>query len=191
MAMVALQFVLPRDIGNVPIKKIIKLRKQYSNEFATFQTYLQEFIRDLSVLQEIKDTKALELHLQIAYEKKVKPQLDDLRACMKSLGLEIVIGAMNIRVALSALVTSGGAYIGQNYLGHINPLVVGAGAVTFSVLPVIQEKRKAAKDVMRGSPATYLLRLEEDLKPNYLMSWVAEDAHKLFRLVFKWSRPHH
>jgi hypothetical protein len=85
---------------------------------------------------------------------------------------------MNIRVALPPLIVSGGAYLSQAHLGSVNPILVGAGALAFSVLPIIRDKGKEARDKMRLSPAAYLLRLEEGLEPAKLTNWIVQRSRR-------------
>jgi len=183
MALVALQSVIPKGIQNVPIKKIIALRKQHSDEFAAFHEYLQEFVTEIGELRDVKDPKALQAHLEAEYEKKLKPQLDDIEKCLRSLGIETVLGAMNIRVALPTLVTTGGAYLSQAHLGSISPILIGAGAAAFSILPVIRDKGKEARDKVHPSPAAYLFSIRENLSPSTLMDQITRRARSfVFRV---------
>jgi hypothetical protein len=181
IATITLQSVLPRGIENVPTEKIIKLRKQHGNELAAFQTYLHDFVTDLDELKNIKDPSALQAHLELEYEKKIKPQLDDLKKCLRSLGMDAVTSVMNVRVALPALIASGSTYLTQAHLGFINPILVGAGAVAFSILPVIREKQKNAREAIASSPVAYLLRTEE-LEPVRFNRWVTWEFERFFRL---------
>ena len=63
---------------------------------------------------------------------------------------------MNIRITSPPLIVSGRVYPGQAHLGFINPLVVGAGALTFSLFPISREKGMEARDEVGSSPAAYL-----------------------------------
>lgn len=183
MATIALQSVLPQDIANVPTKQIIKLRKKHRDEMTSFQTYLHDFVNDLGSLQDITDSVALKAHLDTAYEKKLKPQLDDLRKCLQSLGMETITGAINVRVALPSLLVGGGAYLAQGHIGPVNTVLAGTGAIAFSLFPVIQEKQKDARKVIHSAPTAYLLYLQEGLAPAKLTSWVAQHARQmLFRI---------
>jgi hypothetical protein len=132
------------------------------------------------MLQDIKDSIALQAHLTVEYEKNLKLQMDDLKKCLRLLGMDTVLEAMNIRVALPTFVTSAGAYLDQAHLGPVNPILVGAGALAFSILPVIRSRGKEAQEKMYASPAAYLLRVEEGLEPATLTSWIAQNARKLF-----------
>ena len=94
--------------------------------------------------------------------------------------METVTGVMNIRVALPTLVVSGGAYLGQAHWGPINPVLAGAGALAFSVLPVIRDKAKEARDKVRSSPAAYHLYMQEGLEPAKRSSRITQMARKVF-----------
>ena len=90
MATIALQSVLPQDITNVSVKQIIKLRNQHRDEMTAFQEYIHSFAADLATLQDIQDPNALKAHLELEYEKRLKPQLDDLKKLLKSMGIDAV-----------------------------------------------------------------------------------------------------
>jgi hypothetical protein len=180
VATIALRSVVPRNIDAIPVAKIIKFRKQYGRELEAFQTYLQEFTTSVAKLRDVTDLTALQAHLEVEYEKQLKPQIEDLKECLRSLSIETIFSAINIRVALPALVASGGAYLSQLHLGPTNPILIGAGAAVFSLLPVIRDKGKEAKEKLRSSPAAYLLRVEESLEPTTLASQIAQQARRLF-----------
>jgi hypothetical protein len=181
MATIALQSVLPLNLTNIPTSQIIKLRNQYSDEMTAFQDYLQTLAEDLRQLQGVQDLEALQAHLEIAYERKIKPQLSDLKKCLSSLGISTVDGVMNIQVALPPLlasaITSAGAYF---HLAPVNPIVIGAGALAFSVFPVIRKKQEEAKQLIRSSPAAYLLYVQEHLEPAQITSKTTRLARHMF-----------
>jgi Family of unknown function (DUF6236) len=176
MATIALQTVLPHDLAQVPTKKIIKFRNKYRDEMTVFQDYIHGLVNDLGNFQGIDDPKALEAHLETTYERVLKPQLSDLKKCLKSLGIDTVMGAMNIRVVIPPLFASTGSLL---HLAPLNPLVVGAGAIAFSLFPVIQKKQTETKQIVRSSPAAYLLYLQEGLMPANLVSQVTRTARQM------------
>jgi hypothetical protein len=177
-AIVALQSVLPKDIANVPIKKILKFRNQHRAEMTAFQNGIHDFVTKLEKLQEIKDPLAIKTHLQAEYDSMLRPQLDDLTKYLKSLGIDTVMGAMNIRVALPPLLTSTSEYFTQSHIAPINPIVVGTSALAFSTLTVIRDKRKLAREAFHPSPTAYLFYLEEDLKPTTLLSRITQNFRR-------------
>ena len=79
MAIISLRSVLPKDIASVSVRQIVKLRNQYRDELTAFQQHIHDMVLGLEYLQGIQNAKALEAHLQVEYEKKLRPQLDDLK----------------------------------------------------------------------------------------------------------------
>lgn len=177
MAMIAFESVVPRDIANVPIKKIIALRERHATERAAFQQHLHEIVTKMGELQRIEDRGALQAHLDVVYDKQLKPQLDEYRRRLHSLGIDTVVGAFNVQARLPQLITSVAALAG---LAPINPILAAGGALAFSVLPVIRDKQKEARDLVRSSPPAYLMNVEEGLGSTTLMGWIAQRARQFF-----------
>lgn len=183
MATIALQSVLPQDITNISVKQIIKLRNQYRDEMTAFQEHLHSIAADLATLNDIQDPKALKAHLELEYEKRLKPQLDNLKKLLKSIGIDAIEGLMNIRVELPPIFLTSADYLAQAHaLPSVNPLIVGAGAIALSTFPVIRKKQKDMKQALRSSPAAYLLHVQEGLEPATATTWINRQARQiLFR----------
>jgi hypothetical protein len=63
-----------------------------------------------------------------------------------------------------------------------DPLIAGAaGAAGLAVgaMSVIRGKRKKAARLLEESPVAYLYRMEQDLKPADLWSWIKQRAMRL------------
>ena len=60
----------------------------------------------------------------------------------------------------------------------LNPLVAAGGAVALAGLKIVGDKRKQNEEARQASPVAYLLRLERELKPRELLSWVPGQAAK-------------
>jgi len=183
MATIALQSVLPQDIANISVRQIIKLRNQYRDEMTAFQEYLHSFAADLATLEDIQDPKALKAHMELEYEKRLKPQLDDLKKLLKSIGIDAIEGLMNIRVELPPIFLTSADYLAQAHaLPSVNPFIVGAGAIALSTFPVIRKKQKDMKQALQSSPAAYLLHVQEGLKAATATTWITRQARQiLFR----------
>ena len=83
MAIISLRSVLPKDIASVSVRQIVKLRNQYRDELTVFQQHIHDMVLGLEYLKGIQNAKALEAHLQVEYEKKLKPQLDNLKKMLE------------------------------------------------------------------------------------------------------------
>lgn len=178
MATIAISSVMPKNIEHIPVEKIIEIRKKYSENLNVFRSYIGTFAKDLSEIKDFENRYRIAIHLNTEYQNNIKPQIDDLKSCLGSLGIDTVFGVMNVKVALPPLIATGGTYFG--HLFDFAPWVVGSGALALSILPVIRDKGKAAKDKMRTSPVAYLLRVEENLKPITLTSWIALRTRRFF-----------
>jgi len=175
LAMVSLQLVIPEDIAHVPIKKIIMLRRQYTAELAQLQEHLHTFASTQEKLKGIEDPQALRDHLENEYTKKLQPELEDLKKQLRWLQIDTITGAMNMSFEPPKAMVSAAALAG---ITALNPLVAAAGAVAFAVLKIVGDKGKQNEKARRASPAAYLLRLERELKPKELLSWVPGQAVK-------------
>lgn len=176
MVAIAIQSVLPQDIANISVAKIIQLRKKHRTELTAFQTHIHEFTAKLDTIQEIDDPRAIKAHLETAYQREIKPQLDDLKKCMKSLAIETVMGVLNIKVALPPLLVSSGTAL---HLAPISPEVAGATAVACSVFPVLQKKRAEISERVHKSPVAYLLYAQERLTPTNVVSQVVQTTRQM------------
>jgi len=170
-----LQSVIPEDIENVPTEKIIKVREDHKGELANFQKHISNLVTDLGKM-EIKDTQYLTPHLEQAYNKNIKPELENLKAILHSAGMKSTVGAMNISMGSSFLATLGHYFIPD----PAGAILAGASGIALGLTSVYLDKRKATQEAMQKSPAAYLLRLEKELQPSGLISWIIEDSKKFF-----------
>lgn len=176
MAAIAIQSVLPRDIASVPVEKIIQLRRKHGTELTAFQARIHELVTQLDTIQQIDDPRALNAHLEVAYERELKPQLEDLKHCMNSLAIETVTGVLNIKVALPPFLATAGSAL---HLAPFPPEIAGATAVACSIFPVFQKKRDEIHHRVHTSPAAYLLYAQEGLTPTNLVSQVVQATRRM------------
>jgi hypothetical protein len=174
IATLALQSVIPRDLQNVPIEKIVKVRKQHAAELSTFQEYLRAFVAETPNLVKIEDPNARLAHLDTQYRKTLQPQLEELRKCLRSGGIQTVLGAMNVRLALPPAIAGFAKYL----TGPVGSVAAAAGAALFSIVPVIRQKRRALQEMVRSSPSAYLMYTQEELQPSTLASKVRRSARR-------------
>jgi hypothetical protein len=175
MASFAFQAVLPKDIANVPIKKIIRFRKKFAAERFAFQAYL-EALPSKEEWRELKSANAVRAHLKLEYTKNLQPKFDELKKQLRDVGIDTVIGAMNVRVASTPALAIG-ATIGLTG-NPVFSILVGVGGLALGLIPVIRDKQKEIEKIYRSSPAAYLLRMEENLAPAKLRSWIGQRARQ-------------
>ena len=174
MASVAFQAILPEDIANIPIERIIRFRTRFAAERSAFQAYL-ETLASKAEWQELENTNALRAHLEIEYAKNLQPKLQELKKQFHDVGIDTVIGAMNVRVASKPALAAGAALS----LGlAVEPISAGMAGLALALIPVIRSKQKEMEKQYRSSPAAYLLRMEENLAPATLLSWIQQRARQ-------------
>lgn len=173
-AFVALETVLPRDIGNVPVDRLLAFREKYPAERGAFQTLIADFVRPREWLGEVKDAQALSRRLQAEYEKEFKPKLIELRDKLRQAGIDAVWGCLNVKTLLPSFVGGAAATLGLT----LNPVAAATAGLAWGLIPVLRDKRKLMKDALRSSPVSYLMRVEQDLRPQTLKTWVWESARR-------------
>jgi len=177
-ATLAIQSVIPKDISSLPVEKIIEIRRRHRDELTAFQVATREIIGALPQAVASASPDVAALYLESEYEKTLEPELLRLKSALSKSGIDSALGSMSVKVAAPELVTSGAALLGIGAL-HLNPVVMGAGAIVLCLIPRIRRQRAQAVQLRADSPAAYLLRLEEELKPASLASGVAAKARRL------------
>ncbi|MFE9629370.1 DUF6236 family protein [Streptomyces sp. NPDC006527] len=166
VGLLAIRIAVPADLTDVPIEKIVKLRKDHRDEFAAFTSTVAETVDLLK--QELAGTtlpEARERYLHMAVEQRFDAPLQALQAAMKGQGINTVYSALNVKFeipALAAAVGGAGALAGHPLLGG----AVGA-ALTFANLRHTHiQQTKALK---AQNPAAYLLAVQRGLTPPSLL----------------------
>ena len=172
LAYIALKAVMPKDIENIPIDKIIALREKHIGQFAKFQEFIQTISNDLPGLEKVEVKEYVQLHLQNEYEKNIKPKMDELEAAINDVGLEAVTSVLNIEFKVPQLLLAGGVTLA-------NPVLGAGAAVAMGLLKVISDKRKAIEGPLKNSDVAYLLNIKEELEPAGTLDWLNTKARKL------------
>ncbi len=166
VGLLAIRIAVPADLTDVPVEKIVKLRKDHRDEFAAFTSTVAETVDLLK--QELAGTtlpEVRERYLHMAVEQRFEAPLQALRAAMKGQGINTVYSALNVKFeipALAAAVGGAGALAGHPLLGG----AVGA-ALTFANLRHTHiQQTKALK---AQNPAAYLLAVQRGLTPPSLL----------------------
>lgn len=176
-AFLALETVLPKNIAAVPAKKIAKVRERLAGERGKFQEAAVAFAKRNVALREISDERALQDHLKSEINKTIRPELDKLKDALRGNDIDVVLGAMNMKVELPALATTGLAAFGLTAAGvAINPIAAGVAGVVLLVAKVLRDRRKGRQKELSGSSVSYLFCIDEALSPGALAQWVSGDA---------------
>lgn len=173
-AMVALETVLPEDLASLDPDKINRFRENRGADRKCFQAYIEEFARNATDLHDVRGEQALREHVRAEFEKTLQPRVDELRDELHDLEIDTVTSCMNVKVVGPRLLTTGAGAMALD----VEPIAAGVAGIAVSVLPVLQDARKRARDLLLPSEITYLHRAERDVAPITLLGWVREQAQR-------------
>jgi hypothetical protein len=164
---VAFQALVPTDLKNLSIKKILAFREAYPNERHRFQAAVDALLKNREWLLSIDDPRVLEERLRDEVDACWAVELKELKDKLGSVGIDTMFSSANLTTALPSMVAGG---IGMSGLG-VNGVAVGTAAVALAAIPMMLSKRNAARDELGKSPVAYLYRMEQDLQPKDLQGW--------------------
>jgi Family of unknown function (DUF6236) len=173
LGMVAIQAVVPRNLEQVPLEKIIEIRKNHGDELSAFREHLEGLGETLKKFETVKDPGALQLHLEVYYEDTLKRDLKRLKEGMTSVGVDTAMTAMNTQVVVPAAVSTSAGLLHAT----LNPIIAAGAAIAFGAAKVLRSRRERQQQ-LSSSPAAYLLRLEEGLQPATLLKRVQRSVRK-------------
>lgn len=173
LGMLAIEAVIPEGLDQVPVERIIKIRKEHGDEFDAFRTYVDELAAGLASLN-VQSPKIVQGYLEEGYNTKLAPKLKELRSRLKWLKVETTTSVANVQTTLPPLLLSTAGLAGFT----INPIIGLGGAVAFGLLPIFGAYRERVNELTSGSPAAYLLRVEKELRPPTLVQRLTEGGRR-------------
>lgn len=181
LATIALEYAIPRNIADVPIDKIIAVRKQHKDEFAAFQSLVREVTTDVQKdIQHVRNPVVINEHLQDAYNEKIKPKVDNLRVDLRGSGFDTARSFLTVQVTLPIIETV------TDYVDvTVDPTITTVGTVAFGLFTVLRDRRLEWQNKMHNSDVSFLMRVEEELSPNDLISQIKRSTRKVLGPVFK------
>lgn len=157
VAFVLLRTVLPQRLDGVAAKRIVELRRQHQSARHAFHGYVDDLRQRLATAQ-ISEPDALDEHIRLEYERRLKPEMKDLQQGLRAVGINTVLGTVGV-----ALTVPVGSLLGA-------PIATTAAAATTAGLglaALAQRQRESARGLMKGSPASFLF-VTQQLRPQTL-----------------------
>jgi hypothetical protein len=159
VAMLAVQSVIPRSLGLVDVREIIRFRKKHEDELGAFQTAVSAAADEVASLPADIDAGTLrERVIEVTHQHLLKPR-KELEAALRLFGLETVKSALTLQVPLSA---GAGAIIGAA-IAPVIGTATGAGAVLVSFVAAEHSRRRTLRS--KAAAANYLMELRSGLTP--------------------------
>lgn len=159
----AVRSVAIRDLQNIPIERIVKLREDHSDDFQRFRMKVEELAAGVADLNTVSDSKALAHHIEVRYREAVDEPLKRLRDVLRKQRLDYVDAAVSLPVGATGLVAS--LLAGLTTAAPVTAAMTAIGA--WKVGRAVRARRAAAA---ANSPVTWLLRIDQDLAPRDLLA---------------------
>ena len=165
--LMAIRLVIPAHIDEIPIERIIMLRKRYGGEFDAFTAAINDAALEFrDHLTNITDIAVLNAYLAEEVRRRFSQPVKELRSVLRGLKIDAGFAAANVKFELpAAAIAIGGVVAGQ-------PIVAAAGGAAFGVFSIRHTIRQRRANAMQASTVSYLLRIEDHLTSRSLLQRV-------------------
>jgi Family of unknown function (DUF6236) len=185
MAMFALRTVLPTNLDQVSVDKLMRFRQDHRDELTAFQEFVAAQAGPqgaLYGLTGLEDAGALEAHVRVEYEKVLEPRLKDLRRDLRGIGIESAWSAINVRlpgeIPLSGALSAITVGLGLGTVALLNPLF-SIATVGLMLLKVRRDANEHARSVVAAAPAAFLMFAQEEFTPKRLHKVLGREARRV------------
>jgi hypothetical protein len=159
-AAVAIRTVVPAKIADIPVEKIIEVRRKLSIEFDCFRDHLTSLADKLTEIGRVKDPTVLQARLELMAGRDLRRPAEDLEQKLRQLDLEparAVLGIKSLELpAAVAAATSAAA---------LPPGASEAGLVAARLISSRLDARAKRQQALADCPVGYLLGLQKQLTP--------------------------
>jgi hypothetical protein len=166
VAFVTLRAVLPQRLDAVPIKRILELRRDHADARNAFHAYVED-VRNQLATGKIVDGEALDEHIRLEYDKRLKPALSELSRGLRSLGVGTFLGTFGVAVALPV-----GSMLSISPSAALALAGAGVGVAALS-----QRQQGSARALVKASPASFLL-VAGQLRPRTLVERLTQGLRR-------------
>ena len=171
----ALNFVVPARLEQIPISRIIEIRQRFGAEFLAFKSSVEQAVAEFSALHDIRDQLTLQTYLEDDITVRFAQPTTELRACLASLKVDAAAMAVNVKLQLPASASLvGGAWL----TGH--PAIAGTAAAAIGLLAVRREAQRQRRSLITAAPCvSYLLHVEGALNKTSLLQQTMKRVNRI------------
>jgi hypothetical protein len=160
-AVLALQTVLPRDLAEVPVERIIEARRRLLPQLMRYREFLDSLTPDFVAISEVRDPEVRAAKLRNHVESKIAQPIEAMERTLGRLGLQPVRAVLTLQTlappaALGLLADA----------VHLPPAVTSAGVAAGCLVGAVNSTLDRRRQVAAGHPAGYLLNLRHELGPS-------------------------
>ncbi|MFJ7419641.1 DUF6236 family protein [Streptomyces uncialis] len=163
IGLMSVRLVVPENLDDVPVEKIIRLRERHGPEFDAYAHAVSSAAADFrESLGAIEDAEARQRYLALKVTESFAAPLEDLRKAMRGLRIDTALSSLGAKVELGAA-----ASLAAGSLPAGQPLAT-AGAAVLGIASLRRNAAVARDARMNAEPVAYLLRVERGLQPQRL-----------------------
>ncbi|MER7930516.1 DUF6236 family protein [Streptomyces sp. NPDC096057] len=160
-AVLALQTVVPRDLAEVPVRRIIEARRRLLPELMAYRAFLDSLTPDFIEISQLPDPEVRAAKLRNHVERQIAQPIETMERELGRLGLQPV------RAVLSTQTLTPPAMAGVvAEVAHVPSFFTGAGVVAGCLVTAARGALDRRRQVLAGSPTGYLLSLRRELGPS-------------------------
>lgn len=167
VAFVTLRAVLPQRLDGIPAKRVVELRARHAGARHAFHGYVDQVRAELAKA-DIRDASALDEHIRMEYERRLKPELDELGRDLRSLGVGTFLGTFGVAITLPV-----GTLLGASH----SAAAAAAAGVSLGVAALAHRQREGARSLVKSSPTSFLF-VAEQLRPRTLAQRLGETVRR-------------
>jgi len=160
-AVLALQTVLPKDLGRVPVTRIIEARRRLLPEMMRYREFLDSLAPTFVEISGIPDPETRAAKLRNHVERNIKQPIETMEREFGRLGLQPVRAVLSLQTLAPPTVLGILANV-----AHLPDVVTGAGVVAGCLVAATAGALDQRKQALAGHPAGYLLNLRQELGPS-------------------------
>ncbi|XKK38864.1 DUF6236 family protein [Nocardiopsis sp. ARC36] len=160
-AVLALQTVLPRDLDEVPVERIIEARRRLLPELMSYRAFLDSLTPDFIAISEVRDPEVRSAKLRNHVESKIAQPIETMERELGRLGMQPVRAVLT----LQTLAPPTALGILANAV-DLPSLVTGAGVVAGCLVGATNSALDQRRQTLAGHPTGYLLNLRSELSPS-------------------------
>jgi len=172
-ALLALQTVVPADLAEVPVTRIIEARRRLQPALLRYREFLDSLAADLAEITAVRDPGVREAKFANQVQSRVKAPIDTMERELGRLGLKPV------RAMLSLQTLAPSAVIGllADSAG-LPPIVTSAGVAAGCLAGATSRALDQRKQIVASHPAGYLLGLRQELSASDTVSRIRQGIRR-------------
>jgi hypothetical protein len=157
-AAIAIKAVIPDNIENIPVGKIIKARTTLAVEFDIFREHLNTLAEEFTELAQVENLSILQAQLQMLVDRDLRRPTATLERSLRQLGLEPAHAILGLKtLELPAIAAAATSAVGV-------PIAVSqAGLATARLIASSIQTHSKRRDARQSSPVGYLLGLKQQI----------------------------